>query len=128
MPRLVVCAAALVAALATHAARAQEPMPPSASERPAEPVDYEKELRLRYYEETLRRYDDPWAAVRRKAEFRAAQRQRRIAAMKWYGYSAARPTANPTPWGASYGATWTNSQIRVGSWAAGGRALYLPRR
>ena len=41
-------------------------------------------------------FDDPATAVRRKAEFRGRQRQTRVAAMKWYGYSNARPIASPS--------------------------------
>jgi len=89
--------AALVLML-NNTAQAQDPMGrlQDAAVDPAE--EYSRDLQTRYYEEQLRRYDDPKEAVRRKAEFRAAQRQRRIAAMKWYGYSASRPTVNPTPW------------------------------
>jgi hypothetical protein len=44
-----------------------------------------------FYEQALRQYQDPKTAVRQKAEFRVAERQRRLAALKWYGLSNARP-------------------------------------
>ncbi|HUY31198.1 MAG TPA: hypothetical protein VMV69_00350 [Pirellulales bacterium] len=59
-----------------------------------------------FYLRESRRYDDPKQAVRRKAEFKAAQRQRRIAAMQWYGFSNARPTVNASPFNGSYSPGW----------------------
>jgi hypothetical protein len=49
---------------------------------------------------------DPKWAVRRNAEFRAAQRRGRLAAMKWYGISNSRPTASATPFTGVYSNTW----------------------
>jgi hypothetical protein len=49
------------------------------------------------YSQELNRHDDPAQAVRRKAEIRAAQRMQRIAAMKWFGFSNARPQVSPVP-------------------------------
>ena len=49
-----------------------------------------------FYVQERRRYDDPRAAVRRKAEFRARQRQQRIAAMKLFGESKQRPQVDDT--------------------------------
>ncbi|NIP85204.1 MAG: hypothetical protein GTO03_06450 [Planctomycetales bacterium] len=46
-----------------------------------------------FYIQELRRYEDSRAAVRRKAEYRAQQRQQRIAAMKAFGDSKQRPRA-----------------------------------
>lgn len=68
------------------------------------------------------RHDDPKAAVRRKAEYRTAQRQRRIAAREWFGYSNARPAANSDPWMAGYSARWSaNSPMRPDQWIGNGR-------
>ncbi len=50
-----------------------------------------------FYLQELRRYDDPQVMIRRKAERKGEQRRQRLAAMKWYGYSPSRPTANPIP-------------------------------
>ncbi|NIL98346.1 MAG: hypothetical protein GTO62_14755 [Planctomycetales bacterium] len=44
-----------------------------------------------FYVQERRRHDDPRTAVRRKAEYRAQQRQQRIAAMKAFGESKQRP-------------------------------------
>lgn len=59
-----------------------------------------------FYLQEQQRHDDPKAAVRRKAELRAAQRRNRLAAMKWYGLSNQRPRANPTPWFGVYSPMW----------------------
>ena len=49
------------------------------------------------YSQERERYENPQAAVRRKAEFRAQQRQQRIATMKAYGMSKQRPLVTYTP-------------------------------
>ncbi|HEV7222374.1 MAG TPA: hypothetical protein VGN42_06700 [Pirellulales bacterium] len=78
-----------------------------------------------FYQQEMRRYDDPRAAVRRKAEYRAAQRQRRIAAMEWYGYSNSRPLANPTPFASgTYSPGWVSNNYRSPmEWSGGGRSV-----
>ena len=48
-----------------------------------------------FYEQQMKEYRDPKAAVRLKAEFKAEQRMRRIASMEWFGYSNSRPTTTP---------------------------------
>jgi len=63
------------------------------------------------YLQEMRRYDDPQTMIRRRAEQRAAQRQLRIAARKWFGHSLSRPQANPVPFYSTYSPYWTG-----GSW------------
>jgi len=58
------------------------------------------------YMQEIRRHDDPKQAIRRKAEAKTAARDARIAAMKWYGMSNARPQANPVPFMSTYSPTW----------------------
>ncbi len=62
-----------------------------------------------FYLQELRRYDDPMMAVRRKAELKGKQRRQRLAAMKWFGYSQSRPTANPTPIMGYYSPMWSGN-------------------
>ena len=83
-----------------------------------------------FYQQEMRRYDDPRAAVRRKAEYRAAQRQRRIAAMEWYGYSNSRPIANPTPFASGpYSPGWVSNNYRAPmEWSGGGRSVVYGAR
>ncbi|HWA97202.1 MAG TPA: hypothetical protein VG713_01860 [Pirellulales bacterium] len=71
-----------------------------------------------FYDQAIREHSDPKAAVRRKAEFESAQRQRRMAAMAWYGMSASRPTANPTPHiGGNYSPVWTSNTRYPWQWS-----------
>ena len=58
------------------------------------------------YSEQIRRHDDPAQAVRRKAELRAEQRMGRLAALKWFGFSNARPQASPIPMMGGYSPVW----------------------
>lgn len=75
------------------------------------------------YMQERERHDDPKEAVRRKAEYRTAQRQRRIAAREWFGYSNARPAANSDPWMAGYSPHWSaNSPQRPDQWIGNGRS------
>jgi hypothetical protein len=68
------------------------------------------------YSETVRRHDDPAQAVRRKAEARAEQRMSRIAAMKWFGFSNARPQASPVPMMGSYSPVWIGNGVDRYDW------------
>ncbi|HVX09831.1 MAG TPA: hypothetical protein VHC22_01395 [Pirellulales bacterium] len=76
------------------------------------------------YTQEMHRREDPKEAVRRKAEFRTAQRQRRMAAREWFGYSNARPAVNPDPFsGGSYSAHWSaNNAMRPDQWIGNSRA------
>ncbi len=69
-----------------------------------------------FYQSELRRHDDPKHSIRRKADFRAFQRQRRLAALKWFGISNSRPTANPTPLTSSYAHGWAASPLQPYRW------------
>ncbi|MDY0165311.1 MAG: hypothetical protein RBS80_02145 [Thermoguttaceae bacterium] len=62
-----------------------------------------------FYEQYQQQYDDPSIAVRNKAEFRAAQRQSRLAAMRWYGLSNSRPHAASDPFHGDYSPKWTSN-------------------
>ena len=81
-----------------------------------------------FYEQQMKRYNDPKEMVRQNAAMAAAQRKQRLAALKWYGYSNSRPTVNPTPFGASYAPTWNNATIRPWSWAATTKQIYTIQR
>src|SRR5262249_31764441 len=47
-----------------------------------------------FYEQQIRRYDDPTIAFRAISAQKAAERRARLAAMKWYGFSNSRPQAS----------------------------------
>ena len=72
------------------------------------------------YLQELRRHDDPKQAVRRKAEFRASQRQRRLAAMKWFGQSNSRPVAVGTPFMGTYSPMWSSNSANPFRWVGHG--------
>ena len=62
------------------------------------------------YQQYQRDYLDPKMAVRRNAEFARSQRQRRLAAMKWFGFSNQRPSAISDPYhGGTWSPTWSGS-------------------
>ena len=70
-----------------------------------------------FYEQEMRRLDDPKMAVRRKAELRAQQRMDRMAAMAWYGMSNSRPTATSLPhFGGSYSPYWGSTNFDPLRW------------
>jgi len=60
-----------------------------------------------FYEQYMQQYQDPKMAVRAKAEFRADQRQRRLAAMQWFGLSNSRPHACTDPYHGDWSPGWT---------------------
>lgn len=62
-----------------------------------------------FYEQYRRDYENPKMAVRKNAEFRAAQRQRRMAALKWFGFSNQRPLAGCDPYHADFSPRWTSN-------------------
>jgi hypothetical protein len=63
-----------------------------------------------FYEQYLRQYQDPKAAVRANAEFRAEERQRRINALKWFGFSNQRPRAGVDAVHSDYSPMWASGQ------------------
>ncbi len=91
-------------------ALAQHPtVPPSGTVNLISPGEVAATPDMWFYEQYRQEHQDPKAAVRRKAEFRTAQRQARIAAMKWFGFSAARPQASGDPWNSDYSPRWTSN-------------------
>ena len=75
-----------------------------------------------FYEQYRQQYQDPREAVRQKAEFRANQRQRRLAAMKWFGYSNSRPRCGVDPVVGEWSPAWTsNNAAYPWRWTGYGR-------
>ncbi len=73
-----------------------------------------------FYQQEYRRHQSPREAVRRKAEFRTAQRQRRLACQKWFGISNLRPTVSPIPYYASNPAFWSGTAWNHRAWVGSG--------
>ena len=68
------------------------------------------------YSQEMRRHDDPAQAVRRRAEQRAAERGQRLAALKWFGLSNARPQVSPVPLMGVYSPTWVGNGANRYDW------------
>ncbi len=68
-----------------------------------------------FYEQQQAQYDDPKAAVRRNAEFKASQRRARLAAMKWFGFSNMRPQCTVTPGFEDWSPVWKSNNSYFGS-------------
>lgn len=81
-----------------------------------------------FYQQELRRYHDPAEVVRRKAEFEAEQRRRRIATRRWFGYSNMRPTASTTPHMGTYSPTWGGNAYNPFLWRATGGTIQSSSR
>ena len=74
-----------------------------------------------FYEQSLRQYNDPKSAVRQKAEFRTAERMRRLAALRWFGFSNSRPIAGVDPIHGDYSPYWSSGNVYQPFRWAGGR-------
>ena len=75
-----------------------------------------------FYEQYQREYLDPQLAVRRNAEFRAAQRRSRLAAMRWFGFSNQRPQVSSDPWHGDWSSAWrSNNGTHPLQWSGVGR-------
>jgi hypothetical protein len=72
------------------------------------------------YEQERIRSEDPKTIVRRNAEIRYAQMQRRIESRKWYGMSNSRPVASPNPWYDTYSPSWVSNTWHPYEWSGGG--------
>ncbi len=98
-------------------AAAQQPMGgDSESNPPITLSELQPTAQMWFYEQAMRQYHNPQAAVRAKAEYRAAQRQRRLASSKWFGISNSRPTVSSTPYTSSYSPTWTSGNSNPFHW------------
>jgi hypothetical protein len=74
-----------------------------------------------FYMQEYQRYQQPKEAVRRKAEIRATQRQNRLEAQRWFGFSNLRPVANPIPFYSSYSPAWIGNPWSPYSWFGNGQ-------
>ena len=106
-------ALAVLLALSAVPALAQSGVP--APQKPADPPmnlgispgEITATPEMWFYQQQMQQYQDPKAAVRQKAEFRAAQRQRRMASLKWFGFSNQRPKAGSDPYHGEYSPSWS---------------------
>jgi hypothetical protein len=81
-----------------------------------------------FYEQYMRQYQDPKMAVRARAEFEADQRQKRLAAMRWFGFSNSRPRACSDPVHNDYSPGWSsNNSAYPYRWGGYGPTVYVAR-
>ncbi len=104
----------LLTVLAAGTARAQRLGRPEAAQRSNSEAriavgELQPTPEMWFYEQYQQQQDDPAAAVRRHAEARAAQRQNRLAAMRWFGMSNSRPRASSDPFNGDYSPRWTSN-------------------
>jgi hypothetical protein len=114
------CSAATASAQTDLFAMEEPPTPPAASTvtlPSSGPVTPEMWLYMQEYQ----RYQQPKEAVRRKAEIRASQRQRRLEAQRWFGMSNLRPMVNPIPYYGSYSPAWVGHSSEPFSWIGYGQ-------
>jgi hypothetical protein len=84
-----------VVLLAVSVASAQQPQPHQITDE-QKLLDFvpSPTEEMWFYLQEMRRYEDPQKAIRRRAEFKAAQRLLRIESQKWHGHSPSRPNAD----------------------------------
>jgi hypothetical protein len=78
-----------------------------------------------FYEQSMRRYDDPKTAVRAAAEFRSAQRRARLAATQWYGYSNSRPASGIDPVDGYTQFQWIGNGYNPNTWIAPSNSTWM---
>jgi len=122
-------AAVITSLLCSGLAVAQEPAPeaelqyqPSPSDLPIQPG---VSPQMWLYHQEMKRQAASALAVRRKAEYRAQQRMRRIASRKWFGISASRPPASVTPFTGTYSPFWSGNTSDPYRWAGVGYGWYI---
>ncbi len=122
MRRLILSVSLIPALLLGTAAFAQE-----TTENPAKPAEEKAAVdeatpteTMWFYLHEQKRYDDPQLAIRRKAEWKATQRRLRLAAQRWFGYSASRPIASPIPMMGVYSPMWVGNGTDPFYWIGGG--------
>ncbi len=81
-----------------------------------------------FYQQYRSDYADPKMAVRKKAEFRAEQRQRRMAALKWFGFSNQRPNCSSDPFHGDWSPSWkSNNSFYPSRWQGTGPSWVVVR-
>ncbi len=107
-------------------ALAQEPRPQTEFDNSGiSPGEINKTPEMWFYEQSLRQNNNPRVAVRAKAEFRADQRRRRMAALSWFGFSNARPTVTFTPTMSPFSPTWAGNHYQPEHWRGTGSPTYV---
>ena len=99
-----------------------------AADEPADrgPAEVGSDRSSWYYDQSSQTYQpSPRQIIQQKAMVRGAQRQARLASMKWYGMSNARPVAAATPFMSMYSPAWQMPGGRPFGWFTGERPVYV---
>lgn len=81
-----------------------------------------------FYEQDYQRYMDPKMMARQKAEFRSAERQRRLETRRWYGMSNMRPHSGTDPVHGETAPHWASgSYYQPNRWSGSGAAAVVVR-
>lgn len=112
------------------AVRGQNPVAPA--QRPTldySPGSLTPTPEMWFYDQERRRREDPSEMIRERAEFRSRQRQQRLAAVRWYGFSNSRPAANSGIFMSTWSPTWIGNTYDPFAWrGATGNAVVINTR
>lgn len=109
-------------------ANAQQPTVPAPQQPSISMGELTPTPSMWFYQQQMDNYLNPALAVRRAAEQRAAARDARIEARKWFGYSNARPVASHTPFTNWSGPQWAgNGHDRWHWWGTGPTHIVVDR-
>ena len=81
-----------------------------------------------FYQQYQQEYKDPQVMIRKAAEAKVAERQRRIASLQWFGMSNSRPRAWSDPYNGDYGPTWVSGGFFPQQWARPSTTLVVVPR
>jgi hypothetical protein len=118
----------IVALLAPAVGSAQSPRPArDGGDREISVGEIAPTQEMWFYQQELKRHQDPKQAIRRRAEYRAAQRERRLASQEWFGISPLRPNANHTPsMGGMYSPGWAGNSRDPFRWMPQTPTIVIP--
>jgi hypothetical protein len=126
-----VCAVLICAVTTASAQQVEESFRLPHKTRPAvpsptlSPGEVQATPEMWFYEQERLFYADPKNAVRANAEYRAYQRARRMAALKWYGFSNSRPMASPDPVHGTYSPRWVGNGYIPSYWVGAGNSAVI---
>ncbi len=111
-PAFLICSIALTLAASWNSPLGAQEATNSAKKNAAEkPQEW-------YYGDEVKSAE-PRSIGQQKSIKRGEQRMARLEAMRWYGFSASRPTASGMPFTSSYSPSWTRPGGRPFAWYTG---------
>ncbi|NOY30074.1 MAG: hypothetical protein GXP28_07795 [Planctomycetes bacterium] len=89
------------------------------AQNPSKPAEEADGVQADWYYGSEAKQVPKMSIAQQKSQKRAEQRMARLEAMRWYGFSASRPTASGMPFTSSYSPSWTRPGGRPFSWHSG---------